>query len=103
MTISAIATVILGISAASTSIYYWNEKNSLHEHYLLAVRQDKINSYHEKENRTYSKAVIFAITSSILLPTSVVLFFKKSKKKSTLSFCPKKNFKGGKLTLTYNF
>lgn len=79
----AIVSAAAGVGMGAVSTYYWAEKADYHDKYLAvhAGQQDLMDSYHEQENTAYTRAAVFTCISGALIPTSIVLFIIRPKKK----------------------
>ncbi len=79
----AIASATAAVGMGAVSAYYWVEKADYHDKYLAlhAGQQDLMDSYHEQENTAYTRAAVFTCISGALIPTSIVLFIIRPKRK----------------------
>ncbi len=88
----AIASAAAAAGFGGAGAWFWKEKADIHEDYLALNpgQQDKMDNYHENENSAYTKAAVFTAIGGALIPTSIVMFILKPKRKkqSKLSIRP---------------
>ena len=79
---------LLGIGSAATGIFCFYERSRCLEEYDRTSVQEDMDYYYTKAGRMLAWGITGSVLGGLLLPTGLVLTFKKTSRQTALSFTP---------------